>query len=162
MTHIRQRKPPETHVPCASPFYSVPRDQATPPNFTITTGNATKCHTTPHFPPFSPTFYHPHPTVITLRITSRWGDSRIKPTAVFIFHGVGGNRHGQLLTNAWTGGQRYVLSNRQFPASAIYYKHHVGTRRNNPMTVRFCWVLRLCLSFNSYTNSRNSTFKSTS
>ena len=25
--------------------------------------------------------------------------------------------------------------------STIYYKYHVGTRRNMPVTVRFWWVL---------------------
>ena len=53
-------------------------------------------------------------------------------------------------------------SDRQFPTSAIYYKYHVGTNRNMPVTVRFRWVFDLCPSFDSCTNSKNSTFGSTS
>ena len=32
---------------------------------------------------------------------------------------------------------RYVLSNRQFPTSAIYYQYHVGMKCNMPVTMRF-------------------------
>ena len=35
---------------------------------------------------------------------------------------------------------RSLLLDRQVPMSAIYYKYHVGTRRNMPVTVRFYWV----------------------
>ena len=35
---------------------------------------------------------------------------------------------------------REVRVDRQVLTSAIYYKYHVGTRRNMPVPVRFYWV----------------------
>ena len=82
-------------------------------------------------------FHHPRPAVFGMEITSRRGDSCITPTAIFIFHRAGGNRHGQLLTNVWICGERDILSDRQFPTSAIYYEYNVVTLRNTAVTVRF-------------------------
>ena len=51
--------------------------------------------------------------------------------------GFGDSRHERLLTNVWIWGERDILSDRQFPTSAIYYEYNVVTLRNTAVTVRF-------------------------